>query len=230
MRPMLCGEVSSGHCRHFIYTNGMYINEREGRPRRSHAERRAATRRALLNAARALFAGKGYAEVTVEEVVRAAGVTRGALYNHFEDKRVLLGAVVEEIEGEIDVLVEGAAKEAYARSGDPMEAMMAGYNAFLDACSRPEVRRIVLLDGPAVLGWEEWHEIDAGHAVAQIETGLGMLVDAGLVEQQPLRLLAHLLHGAVIEAAFYVAASDDAGKARDEAGAGLERLMRGLCR
>lgn len=208
----------------------MYINECEGRSRRSHAERRAATRRSLLDAARGLFAGKGYAEVTVEEVVRSAGVTRGALYHHFEDKRLLLRAVVEEIEDEVDVLVEGAAKEAYARSGDPLEAMMAGHYAFLDACSRPEVRRIVLLDGPAVLGWEEWHEIDAGHAVAQIEAGLGMLVDAGVMEPQPLRPLAHLLHGAVIEAALYVAASEDVGRSRDEVGASLERLMRGLCR
>lgn len=213
-----------------IYTNSMYLNEREKRPRRSHAERRAATRRALLDAARALFAEKGFAGVTVEEVVREAGVTRGALYHHFEDKRLLLRAVVEEIEDEIDILVEGAAKGAHRRSGDPLEAMMAGYYAFLDACSRPEVRRIVLLDGPAVLGWEEWHEIDAAHAVAQIEAGLEMLVDAGFVEPQPLRPLAHLLHGAVIEAAFYAAASEDAGKARGEAGASLERLIRGLCR
>lgn len=183
-----------------------------------------------MDAARALFAGKGYAEVTVEEVVRGAGVTRGALYHHFEDKRLLLRAVVEEIEDEIDALVEGAAKEAYAGSGDPLEAMMAGHYAFLDACSRPEVRRLVLLDGPAVLGWEAWHEIDAGHAVAQIETGLGMLVDAGLMGPQPLRPLAHLLHGAAIEAALYVAASEDAQRARGETGASLERLMRGLCR
>jgi len=208
----------------------MYLNERKGRARRSHAERRAATRRALLDAARALFAEKGYAEVTIEEVVRAAGVTRGALYHHFEDKRLLFGAVVSEVEDEIDVLVEGAAREAHARSGDPLEAMMAGHYAFLDACSRQEVRRILLLDGPAVLGWEEWHEIDAGHAVAQIEEGLGLLADAGLMEPQPLRPLAHLLHGAAIEAALYVAISEDAGKARDEAGAGLERLVRGLCR
>lgn len=208
----------------------MYLNEQEGRVRRSHAERRAATRRALLDAARGLFAEKGYAEVSVEEVVRAAGVTRGALYHHFEDKRLLLKAVVEEIEDEIDAHVEGAAKEAHARSGDPLEAMMAGHYAFLDACSRPGVRRTLLLDGPAVLGWEEWHEVDAGHAVAQIEEGLGLLLGAGLMEPQPLRPLAHLLHGAAIEAALYVAVSEDAGKARDEVGAGLERLVRGLCR
>lgn len=207
----------------------MYLNEHKGKSRRSHAERRAATRRALLDAARALFAEKGYAEVTVEEVVRGAGVTRGALYHHFQDKRVLLKAVVEEMEDEIDTLVESAAKDAHLSSGDPFEAMMAGHYAFLDACSRSEVRRIVLLDGPAVLGWEEWHEVDAGHAVAQIEEGLGMLVDAGLVEPQPLRLLAHLLYGAVIEAAMYIAVSEDAGKARDEAGAGLRHLMEGLC-
>ena len=202
----------------------------EGRARRSHAERRASTKRALLDAARTLFTGKGYAEVTIEEVVRKAGVTRGALYHHFDDKRALLRAVVVEIEDEIDVLVEGAARDAHVRSGDPLKAMMAGYHAFLDACSSPEVRRLLLLDGPSVLGWEEWHEIDAAHAVAQIETGLGMLVDAGLAEPQPLRPLAHLLHGAVVEAALYVAVSEDAERARGEAGAGLERLIRGLCR
>ena len=208
----------------------MYLSEHQGRSRRSHAERRAATRRALLDAARTTFADKGYAEVTIEEVVRGAKMTRGALYHHFGDKRLLLRAVVEEIEDEIDALVEGAAKEAHASSGDPLEAMMAGHYAFLDACLRPEVRRILLLDGPAVLGWEEWREIDAAHAVAQIEAGLGLLVDAGLMEPQPLRPLAHLLHGAAIEAALYVAASAEAAKARDEAGNGLERLMRGLCR
>jgi AcrR family transcriptional regulator len=208
----------------------MYINEKEKRVRRSHAERRVATRRALLDAARGLFAEKGYAEVTVEEVVRGAGVTRGALYHHFEDKRLLFGAVVSEVEDEMDVLVEEAARDAHARSGDPLEAMMAGHYAFLDACSRKEVRRILLLDGPAVLGWEDWHEIDAGHAVTQIEEGLGLLVDAGLMESQPLWPLAHMLHGATIEAALYVAVSEDVGKAREEAGAGLERLIRGLCR
>ena len=163
-------------------------------------------------------------------MARGAGVTRGALYHHFEDKRLLLRAVVEEIEGEIDDLVERAAKEVHASSGSPFEAMMAGHYAFLDACLRPEVRRIVLLDGPAVLGWKEWHEIDAGHAVAQIEMGLSMLVDAGLMEPQPLRPLAHLLHGAVMEAAMYVTVSEDAENAKDEVGTGLERLVRGLCR
>ena len=182
-----------------------------------------------MDAARGLFAEKGYVEVTVEEIVRSAGVTRGALYHHFQDKRLLFRAAVEEIEEEIDVLVEGAAKEAHVRSGDPFEAMMAGHYAFLDACLRSEVRRIILLDGPAVLGWEEWHEIDAGHAVAQLEEGLGMLVDAGLMEPRPLRLLAHLLHGSAIEAAMYVALSKETGTAREEAGTGLRYLIGGLC-
>ncbi len=208
----------------------MYLNEHQGRSRRSHAERRAATRRALLDAARTTFADKGYAEVTIEEVVRGAKMTRGALYHHFGDKRLLLRAVVEEIEDEIDALVEGAAKEAHARSGDPLEAMMAGHYAFLDACLRPEVRRILLLDGPAVLGWEEWREIDANHAVAQIEAGLEFLMDHGVIEKQSVGPLAHLLHGATVEAAMYVAFSGEKEKAREEIGRALRRLLEGLGR
>ena len=204
----------------------MYLNEEN--ERRTQAERRTATRRALLDAARELFAERGYHEAAATEVVRRAGVTRGALYHHFEDKRDLFRAVVEEIEGEIDGLVLEAAREAFRESGDALEAWMAGAYASLDVYLRPDVRRIQLVDGPAVLSWGEWHEIDAAHAVAQIEDGLELLIEGGHIERQPVKPLAHLLHGATVEAAMYVAFSEEPEKAKEEIGGSLRRLLEGL--
>ncbi|MDN5696397.1 MAG: TetR/AcrR family transcriptional regulator [Rubrobacter sp.] len=200
----------------------MNISE-EDKGRRTQAERRAATRRVLLEAARSLFAEKGYHETAAEEIVRRAGVTRGALYHYFEDKKDLFRAVVDEMEGEIDLEIEEAER---AESGLP-EAVMAGYRAFIDAVLDPEMRRTFFLDGTSVLGWE-WREIDARHAVGKIEEGLETLIGEGLIEPQPVKPLARLINGALLEAAFFVAASDDPEAARDEVWAGMERLLDGL--
>lgn len=205
----------------------MYIND-EKRERRTQAERRAATRRALSGAARGLFAERGYHGVAAEEIVGKAGVTRGAMYHHFGDKRGLFRAVVEEIEAEVDEVVLEAARGALRETGDPLEAWMAGLYASLDVYSRPDVRRIQLVDGPAVLSIEEWREIDAAHAVAQIRDGLELLMDREVLERQPVEPLAHLLHGATTEAAMYVAFSEDPGRAREEMGVALRRLLKGL--
>ena len=191
--------------------------------RRTQAQRRAATRRALLDAARSLFAEKGYHGAAAEEIVRRAGLTRGALYHHFEDKKDLFRVVVDEMEGEIDEEIEAAER---AQSGLP-EAVMAGYRAFLDAVLDPEMRRTFFLEGPSVLGWE-WREIDARHAVAKIEEGLEALIAEGFVEPQPVGPLARLINGALLEAAFFVAASEDPETARDEAWGAMERLVGSL--
>jgi AcrR family transcriptional regulator len=191
--------------------------------RRTQAQRRATTRRALLDAARSLFAEKGYHGAAAEEIVGRAGLTRGALYHHFEDKKDLFRVVVDEMEGEIDEEIEAAER---AQSGLP-EAVMAGYRAFLDAVLDPEMRRTFFLEGPSVLGWE-WREIDARHAVGKIEEGLESLIAEGFMEPQPVRPLARLINGALLEAAFFVAASEDPETARDEAWGAMERLVSGL--
>jgi AcrR family transcriptional regulator len=170
----------------------------------------------LLGAARELFAAEGYSGVSTEALVRRAGVTRGALYHHFADKRDLFWALVEEVEGELEELVLGVAREAHERSGDAGEAFAAGFDAFLDACARPEFGRVLFVDGPSALSWEEWHEIDARYALAQTEAGLGALISAGLMEDRPVGPLARLLHGASIEAALYVAAAEDKERAKRE--------------
>lgn len=207
----------------------MYKDEenRRGR-RRTQAERREGTRRAFVAVARELFAEKGYAEVPIEDIVGRTGMTKGALYHHFSDKKELFRVVTEEIEKELDEVVLGAARERMDGGGDPFEVFMAAISAYLDACLRADVRQILLLDGPAVLGWREWREADAAHAVAQIEAGLQALVGAGLMEPPPLGLMARMVHGALIEAALYVAASHDTGKSRAEAEEGLRQLIEGL--
>ena len=177
----------------------------------------------MLDAARSLFAEKGYHGAAAEEIVGRAGLTRGALYHHFEDKKDLFRVVVDEMEGEIDEEIEAAER---AQSGLP-EAVMAGYRSFLDAVLDPEMRRTFFLEGPSVLGWE-WREIDARHAVGKIEEGLESLIAEGFMEPQPVRPLARLINGALLEAAFFVAASEDPETARDEAWGAMERLVSGL--
>lgn len=198
----------------------MYVIGSDNR-RRTQAERRATTRRALIQAARELFAAHGYAETSTAEIVRRAEVTRGALYHHFADKQDLFRSVVEEIEGEIDERVRSNASSA----SDAWEAFLFGSDAFLDACLLPDVKRVLLLDGPAVLGWQEWYAIDARHALVQAELGLQELIEAGFLDPQPVRPLAHLIHGALIEAALVIAAAEDPGAVRAELGASLERLL-----
>jgi AcrR family transcriptional regulator len=205
----------------------MYVKD-GNTERRTQDERRTATRRALVCAARELFAEEGYHAAAAGEVVRRAGLTRGAMYHHFEDKQDLFRAVVEEVEEEVDGIVLSRARRALRETSDAWEALLAGYCAYLDACVRPDVRRILLLDGPAVLGWEEWHEIDAAHAVGQIEAGLWLMMENGMMERRPARPLAHLLHGAILEAAMYVAVSGEPEQARDTVWDGLKRLLEGL--
>ncbi len=194
--------------------------------KRTQAERSEATRAALIAAARPLFAERGYAGVGTEEIVRAAGVTRGALYHHFAGKRELFEAVYEEIEADLARrIAEGALAGGAA---DPLAAMRAGAEMFLQACTEPEVQRIVLLDGPAVLGWDRWREIASEHGLGLIEATLQAAVEAGAIAEQPVRPLAHLLMGALDEAAMLVARSVDPELRRIEVGRTLELLLAGL--
>jgi AcrR family transcriptional regulator len=198
----------------------------KGRPKRTQEERSEATRAALLAAARRLFAERGYAGVGTEEIVRAAGVTRGVLYHHFSGKRELLEAVYEQVEGELTQKIASAA----LGGSDPLVALRTGTETFLDACLEPEVQRIVLLDAPAVLGWERWREIAADHGLGLVEAALGAAMDAGAIARQPLRPLAHVMMGALDEAAMLVARADDTDAARAEVGATLDSIIDGLAR
>ena len=183
-----------------------------------------ATRAKLVRAGRRLFGKRGFADVGTEEIVRAAGVTRGALYHQFADKRELFAAVFEDTEAE---LIAEAALGA-AATDDPVEALRGGFVAWLEACSRPAVQRIVLVDAPAVLGWEEWRAIGERHGLGVTMAALRAGMDAGALAPQPLRPLAHVMVGALDEAALYVARAQDTDTARDEMTQVLDRLVDSL--
>jgi AcrR family transcriptional regulator len=188
------------------------------------AERSEATRKALVDVGRKLFAKRGYADVGTEEIVRRAGVTRGALYHHFRGKEDLFRAVAEEVEEE---MTRKSAEAALAHE-DPWDQQRAGWEAFLDACLDPAVQRIILLDAPSVLGPKVWREIASRYGLALVQFGIQSLIDAGLIEAQPVDPLAHLVIGALSEAAVVIAQADDTAAARADMGAALERLMTGL--
>ena len=184
---------------------------------------REATRGALVDAARPLFAERGYAGVGTEEIVRAAGVTRGALYHHFDGKRELFEAVYEQIEVELAERIAAGALNAGAAA--PLDAMRAGAEMFLRACTEREVQQIALLDGPSVLGWDRWREIGAEHGLGLIEATLQAAIDAGAIAAQPVRPLAHVLMGALDEAAMLVARAEDPEAARAEVGRTIDSLL-----
>ncbi len=192
--------------------------------RRSQAERRAATRRALLDAGRELFAEHGFAGAGQEEIVERAGVTRGALAHHFATKQGLFRAVVESVETELAGYI-GAA----AMLGDgPMEHLRLGCLAFLDAALDPAVRRIVLLDAPAVLGWQAWRDLDTTYGLGLVTEALEHCMEAGVMARRPVQPLAHIVLAALNEAAMLVANAEDPGTTRAAVGHEVEHLLASL--
>ena len=185
------------------------------------AAQSAATRAKLVKVARKLFAKHGYSGVGTEEVVKRAGVTRGALYHQFEDKKDLFRAVFEQLQEELfqKVVARGATQS------DPVEELKAGARYWLELCLEPEVQRIVLLDAPAVLGWEEWREVGGRWGIQLVEAGLAGAMEAGAMERLPVSPLAHVLMGALDEAALYVTEADDKTTANAEMTQVLERLI-----
>jgi AcrR family transcriptional regulator len=188
-------------------------------------ERSEATRARLIKVARELFAKRGYANVGTEEIVRRAKVTRGALYHHFRDKRDLFRAVHEQIEGE---LAETIGAQLAEGGDDPLEVMRIGVRTFLDACTEPEIARIALLEAPAVLGWQEWREIDERYGLGLVIAGLQMGMDAGRLRPQPVRPLAHLMLAAMGEAGMAIANAEDPEATRREVEPALIGLLEGL--
>ncbi|MBO6509240.1 TetR/AcrR family transcriptional regulator [Roseibium sp.] len=190
------------------------------KPRRTQAERRAETKRALLDAARALFVEKGYAETGTPEIVKAADVTRGALYHHFADKADLMRALVrqeaEAIASDIDADTN--------TSQSPLDAFMAGASAYFSAMSVPGRARIMLLEGPAVLGIAEMARLDRETGGATLLEGLRHAQNHGALKDVPLEPLADLLSSAFDRAALAIAEGED----RDAYEKATRKLLAGV--
>ena len=188
--------------------------------RRTQAERRASTRSALLAAARELFAEKGFAGAGREEIVERAGVTRGAMYHHFDSKEALFQAVYEEVEHEM----LGRIAEAAITAPEPLEQLRRGAMAYLDVAANDDVRRICLLDAPSVLSTEVRRELAERYGLGLVRESLALCMADGAIARQPVEPLAHVLLAALLEAATLVADGAD----RAEVDAVVERMLDGL--
>jgi len=185
------------------------------------AARSASTRAKLLKAARALFARNGYAGVGTEEIVRRAGVTRGALYHQFATKEDLFAAVYEQVEQDLTRRVVASLSGIES----PFAALRAGIRAFLEECRAPEVQQIALIDAPAVLGWERWRQVAESNGLGLMQAEVAAAIAAGEIVALAAEPLAHLLMGALDEGALLVARDPDA---TDAVAATFERLLDGL--
>jgi AcrR family transcriptional regulator len=191
------------------------------------AEQSEATRSALLRVARRFFAERGYAAAPTEEIVHAAGVTRGALYHHFRDKRDLFEATYCSLQDELGPLLSRAFQDA-AEQG-PWAQLKAGVHAYLDYFMDPAVQRIMLIDAPVVLGWERWREIESKFTLGRLDGALTFLRDEGeLGVAQPIEVIAHLLMGLINEASMVISGADDPATARAQAGELVDHVLDGL--
>jgi len=185
------------------------------------------TRSELLSSARIAFSEHGYAGAGTEEIVARHGLTRGALYHHFGSKLSLFEAVVEDLQRELSREVERRARRT---RGDHVDRLRAGFRTYLDFALRPDFRRILLTDGPAVLGWDRWHEIDFDHAFGATRAALQAAMAHGELGPSPVDELAHVLLGAVTQAGLEIGRSQHPRAARRRYGTVIDLLVESIRR
>jgi len=188
------------------------------------AERRAATTEAILKAGRRLFGERGFAATTIDDIADAAQVAKGAVYHHFATKEAVFEAVFDSVSRDLVADIERATRS----ERDVLAAMVAGTQHYFAACAKGPTCQIILRDGPAVLGWERWREIDAQHFGGKIPRAIAAAMDAGLIARQPVEPLARLLLGAVTEAAVACAGRPDVLKAGNEYTRAFKSLLEAL--
>jgi AcrR family transcriptional regulator len=164
-----------------------------------------ATRAALIDVATELFAANGYEATAIPAVLDAAGISRGALYHHFESKEALFEAVLQSVEAQATLRVTRAARGAT----DPLDGLRRGCAAYLAMCRDPVVRRISLIDAPAVVGWERWREIDEQHSFGLIKAAIAAIATDGRVKPELVDVMAHVVLAALLEVALLVARADE---------------------
>lgn len=194
--------------------------------RRTQVERSAATRDALISAARKLWGQRGYAEVGTPEIATEAGVTRGAMYHQFADKATLFRDVVEAVEK--DVMTRLAMSVAASGATSPTDMIRAAVDGWLDVSGDPEVRQLVLLDAPAVLGWAGFRDVAQRYSLGMTEQLITEAIKAGQLADLPVRPTATVLIGALDEAAMAIAMADDRERAHREVRQVLRHLIDGM--
>lgn len=190
----------------------------------TQAERRAATIESILKAGRLLFGERGFAATTIDDIAEQARVAKGAVYHHFATKEAVFEAVFDQVSRALVQEIDRAVRT----EKDVLAAMVAGTQHYFAACAKGPTGQIILRDGPAVLGWERWREIDAKHFGGKIPRALEAAMDAGLIARQPVEPLARLLLGAVTEAAVACAGRPDVLKAGNEYTRAFKSLLEAL--
>ncbi len=185
-------------------------------------------RERLISVATELFGERGYHQTGTEEIVRRSGVTRGSLYHHFADKAALFEEVFDRADLQVSSQVRAAASAAIERGEDPWSVFMAGWEAVLDTAVDEPLQRIRVVDAPAVLGWRKWQERNAQYTIANIQAGLVLLLEHGVLAPQPVAPLAQLLMGLSNQAVAAIAGAENPLHARQDIGAAVRRLLEGL--
>jgi AcrR family transcriptional regulator len=193
------------------------------KPMTKVAQREATTKR-LLEIARQQFTKNGYAQTATEAIVEEAGVTRGALYHHFGSKDGLFKAVVEAVQQDVALRIE----KAVSKYNDPWEQLLVGCKTFLTASMDADIQQIMLLDAPAVLGFETWREIDSQNSMRLLRESIEELVDKKVIQTPSAEAFTHLLSGAMNEAALWVARSANPKQTLIEATKTLEHLLNSI--
>lgn len=181
-------------------------------------------RQHILTVATHLFTEAGYEATSVEAILGACAISRGALYHHFGGKDELFQAVFETIEEEI----AKATVDASRGITDPAESLRAGCKAFLELARVGRVRQIALVDAPSVLGWQKWREIEERHGFGLLKAGLKAAAKARGLEREPVDELAHMLLAALIEAGLLIARAQGSARAIRSSKAAIDRLIDGI--
>lgn len=177
-----------------------------------------------MKAGRRLFGESGFAATTIDDIAAAAHVAKGAVYHHFATKEAVFEAVFDAVARDLVTEIDRAVRA----EKDVLAAMVAGTQHYFTMCSKGSTCRIILRDGPAVLGWERWRELDAQHFGGKFPRALAAAMDAGLIARQPIEPLARLLLGAVTEAAAACAGRPDILKAGGEYSRAFKTLIEAL--
>ena len=184
------------------------------------------TRQALVDSAVELFTERGYAGTSLDEIARSARVTKGALYHHFGGKQAIFEAAFDQVQAD----VVGRIAAVISEPTDPWSVMRAGLNAFLDICLEPAYQRIVVREGAAVMGWDNWRDREERTTFGMVRAVVGQLVAAGEIEALPLDALSRVVFGGMSAGATTIAASDTPKESSAEVGRCMERLLEGLRR
>lgn len=187
----------------YIPTDGLSMGEEKAIANK--LPRGEATRAHLVEAARGLFVANGYEATSIEAVLSCSGVSRGALYHHFESKMALFTAVLEAVEARVAQVIVDASRGI----PDPIAALHAGCDAWLELGRDPVVKQIVLTDAPVALGWQKWRAIDARFGFGLLKASLKNAAQAGVIETESVDVLAHIMLAALLEAALLIARADD---------------------